>query len=117
EEVVEIGNVVDLLDRRLDVVLDAAEAERVAVEQDIAGPPVAVARLADRADVDERLAGIELVGVVDLFRRMELVQVFGLALSENTGDVRMSLKAVFLDQGEDAVHLALVVDVLWEHVF
>ena len=77
EEVLQVGDGVDLLDRRLDVVLDAAVADGVAVEQDVAGPPVAVARLADRADVAQRLAAVELVGVVDLLGAVELVQVVG----------------------------------------
>ena len=73
EEVFQVGDGVDLLDRRLDVVLDPAEADGVVVEQDVAGPPVAVARLADRADVAQRLAAVELVLVVDLLGAVELV--------------------------------------------
>ena len=59
-------------DRRLEVVLDPAVADRLAVEQDVAGPPVAVARLADRADVAQGLAAVELVGVVDFLGAEEL---------------------------------------------
>src|SRR5258708_28709682 len=54
--------------------LDALEAHHVVVEHDVAGPPVAVARLADRADVDQRLACVELMDVVDLLGRVELVE-------------------------------------------
>jgi hypothetical protein len=53
--VLQFGDGVDLFDRRLDVVLDVAIADGVAVEQNVARPPVAVARLADRADVAEGL--------------------------------------------------------------
>ena len=49
--------------RGFEIVFDAAIADRLAVEQDITGPPVAVARLADRADVAQRLAAVEPVGV------------------------------------------------------
>ncbi len=37
-------------------------------------------------------------------------------LGEDAGDVRVPLEAVALDQGEDALHLALVVDVFGEDV-
>src|SRR5438309_891736 len=47
----QFGDGADLPRRRLEVVLDAAEADHVAVEQGVAGAAVAVARLADRADV------------------------------------------------------------------
>src|SRR5207253_8536801 len=93
-----------------------AVADGVAVEQDVAGPPVAVARLAHRADVAERLALVELVGVIELLGAAELVEVLGDLLGEDAGDVGVALEAVALDQGEDAFHLALVVDVLGEDV-
>ena len=86
------------------------------VEHDVAGAPVAVARLADRADVAERLAAVEAVLVVDLLGAVELVDVLGDLFGEDAGDVRVALEAVFLDQGEDAFHLALVVDVFGEDV-
>ena len=75
--VVELGHGADLLHGGLDVVGDAAELEGVAVEQHVAGPRVAVARLADAADVAEGLAAVEPVDVLDLVRGVELVQVFG----------------------------------------
>src|SRR5437764_15392363 len=59
EEILQLGNGVDLLHRGFDVILDPAIANGVAIEQDVAGPPVAVARLADRADVAKRLALVE----------------------------------------------------------
>src|SRR5438128_11654838 len=72
QKILQVVDPVNLLDRRLHVVLDAAEADRLVVEQDVAGPPVAVARLADRADVAERLAAVQFVGVFDFFRAVEL---------------------------------------------
>src|SRR6266516_4353979 len=80
QEIVEIGDVVDLANGGVDVVFDALETHDVSVEHDVAGAPVAVARLADRADVDQRLARVELVDVVDLLGGVELVEVLGLAL-------------------------------------
>ena len=48
---------------------------------------------------------------------MELIEVFGELLGEDAGDVRVSLETVAFDQGEDALHLALVVNVLGKDVF
>src|SRR5260370_10459824 len=42
QEVLQLRHRVDLPDRRLDVVFDAAEANGVVVQQDVAGTPVAV---------------------------------------------------------------------------
>src|SRR5262245_34589851 len=116
QEVFQVGDRVDLFDGRFDVVLDPTILYGFAVEQDIARPPVAVARLADRADVAQRLAVVELVDVFDLFGAVELVQLVALLLGEDAGDVGVPLEAVAIDQGEDALHLALVVDVLREDV-
>src|SRR5947209_5238060 len=68
EEVLQLRDSVNLLDGRLQVVLDTPEADGVAVEQHIAGPRVAVARLPHAAHVAQGLAAVELVGVVDLIR-------------------------------------------------
>src|SRR5436190_23258841 len=72
EEILQVRNRVDLLDRRLDVVLDAAVSNGIAVEHHIARPPVPVAWLADGADVAQRLAAVEREGGVDVFRAVEL---------------------------------------------
>src|SRR5947209_706973 len=111
EEILQVVDGVNLLDRRLDVVLDAAVADRLVVEQDVAGPPVAVARLADRADVAQRLAAVEAVDVLNLVGAVELE-----ALGKDARHVRVPLEAVAVHQGEDALHLPLVVDVLGEDV-
>ena len=47
EEVVQVVDVPDFPDGRLDVVLDAAETNGPSRQQDVARPPVAVAGLAD----------------------------------------------------------------------
>jgi len=47
EEVLQVWYRVDLFDRRFNVVFDPAISYGFAVEQDIAGAPIAVARLAD----------------------------------------------------------------------
>ena len=56
------------------------------------------------------------IGVVDFFRAVESVQVVGVLLDEDPGDVGMPLETVTVHQGEDPLHLALVVDVLGENV-
>src|SRR5262245_31984729 len=111
QKIFQVVDPIDLLDRGLHVVLDAAEADRLVVEQDVASPPVAVARLADGADVAERLAAVELVRVLDLFRAVELQ-----ALGEDARDVGMALGPVAVDEREDPLHLTLVVDVFGEDV-
>src|SRR4051812_23731831 len=68
EEVVQVRDVVNLVASLLPVVFNAAELDHVIIEDDVAGPPVAVARLADRADVAERLAAVELVCEFHFFR-------------------------------------------------
>ena len=55
--------------------------------------------------------------VIDLFGAGELVQIVGQLFGENAGDVRVALKTVFLDQGENAFHFALIVNVFGEDVF
>src|SRR5438132_535022 len=59
EEVVEIWDRIDLLHGSIDVVFHPAEVNGITIEKDIAGAPVPVARLADRADVDHRLEIVE----------------------------------------------------------
>src|SRR5579871_2615344 len=115
QPVLQAPRVVDFPHRRVDVVLDATEADGVAVEQDVAGPPVAVARLAHRPDVDGGLAVAEPDNVATLLGAGEVPDAGG-PLGEDAGDVRVPLEAAALDQGEDALHLARVVDVLGEDV-
>src|SRR6188472_4054710 len=55
EEVLQLGDGVNLVARRLPVVLDAVEAHVPAVHGHVASPGVPVARLAHRADVDDGL--------------------------------------------------------------
>src|SRR4051812_11036917 len=64
EVIPQIAVLVDQLLRLLDVVLDAAPLDALAVEDDVARARIAVARLADAADVDDRLARIDAPPVV-----------------------------------------------------
>ena len=66
EEVVQVGDVADLADRRLDIIFDTAETDEFALEEDVAGARVAVARLADGADVDDRLVAADPPLAIDL---------------------------------------------------
>src|SRR5438309_742370 len=111
QEVFELGNRVNLVHRRVDIVFDAAEANGLLVEQNVTRPPVAVAGLSHRTDVAERLAAIEVINVIDVFGAVELV-----ILGENARNMRVPLKAISLNQGEDALHLALVVDVFRKNI-
>src|SRR5262249_39376886 len=92
EEAVQVRDVVDLAGGRLEVAIDAAVSDGLPVEQDVAGAAVAVARLADRADVAERLAAVQAIDVIDLVGAGEvvLVQVGG----EDPRDVRVALETV-----------------------
>src|SRR5262249_17295284 len=101
----------------LEVVGNSPITDRFAVEQDVAGARVHVARLADRADVAQRLSIVQAVNVIEFLRTVELVEVFGELLGKDAGNVRVTLKKVALNQGENALHLALIVDVLGKDVF
>src|SRR4051794_1120258 len=94
QEIVEIRDVVDFLNGGIDIVFHAAKADFVAVEEDITGTPIAVAGLTDGADVDEGLPVIEFMMILDFVGRVELVQIFGEALREHAGNVRVSLEAI-----------------------
>src|SRR5262249_54869924 len=111
EEVLEVRNGVDFLDRRLDIVLDAAVADGVAVEDHVARSPIAVTRLTDGPDVAQSLVAVELEGVVNVFRAVELK-----VLGEYARDVSVALEAILVHKREDSLHLPLVVDVFGEDV-
>src|SRR5579871_5548878 len=111
QEVLQLGHRVYFTHRRVDVVLHPPVPDRFVVQEHVAGAPVAVARLANRAYVAQGLALVQLVGEVDLLGAAELVEVVGRLLREDTGYVRVTLEAVALDQREDALHLPLVVNV------
>src|SRR5262249_58299541 len=105
EEIVEVWIVADLADRRVNVVLDAAEGDRVALEQDVAGAPVAIARLAYRADIHHRLALVEKMDGVDLLRTQEAIRATRPLLDEDAGDVGVTVEAVTIDEAENRIHL------------
>ena len=84
----------------------------VVLEDDVAGAGVAVAGLADGADVDEGFVFGQAVLVAEFFGAEEIE-----ALGEDAGDVGVALEAVVFDHREDFFHLPLVVDVFGEDVF
>ena len=94
QEVFQIRNGVDLLDGGIDVILHAPVTDRLAVEQNVTSAPVAVARLAHRADVAKGFAAVKLIHVINFLGAVEF-QRFG----ENTGDVRVPLETVLIHQG------------------
>src|SRR5260370_3487041 len=106
------GNRINFLNRRFNVVIDPSVTNDIVIEEDITSPPIAVAGLAYRADVAQCLPPIQAILVVDLVRTVEL-QILG----ENAGDMRVALEAIAIDQGEDAFHLALIVNVFREDIF
>src|SRR5262249_12456307 len=92
EGIIQLGVVVDLADGGVDVVLDAAERDGVAAEENVAGTPVAVARLADRPDVDQRFPVVEAVDIVELLgRAVRVVALRGL-LGEDARDVDVAVE-------------------------
>src|SRR6476646_93411 len=48
---------------------------------------------------------------------MKLVRILAEILEENAGDVGVALKTDLIDEAEDAIHLAMVVDVFRENIF
>ena len=67
----------------------------------VAGPRVAVARLADAADVDHDLAGRQRIAAADLVGAEEPA-----VLGEDARHVRVPLKGIAVDQGEHPLQLA-----------
>ena len=112
EEVVEIGNGVNLVPRFFPRILDPFVRNRLFGEDDVTGSLIAVARLANAANVAERFAAIEFVRAAHFVGRDEL-ECFG----KNAGNVRVALETISLDQSEDSFHLALVVNIFGEDVF
>src|SRR5712692_2079692 len=102
EEVFQVGDGVNLLDRGINIVLDSAVANRLAVEEDVAGAPIPVARLAHRTDIAEGLATVQVIDVLNFFRAVEFQ-----AFREDAGHVRVTLKAITIHEREDALHLTL----------
>ena len=82
------------------------------LQNHIAGPRIAVPRLADAAHVDHHLLLVQLVLIAAILGRDEAV-----VGREDARQVRVPLEAVFLDAAEQGVHLPLVVDVFGEDVF
>ena len=107
----------DLAHGGFHVVFDAAEADCVSFQQNVTGTPVAVARLTHRADVAQRLAPVESVGVAEFFGAAEVVALARALLGEDAGNVGVALKARTLHQREEPLHLALVVNVVGKDIF
>src|SRR5207253_4354771 len=64
ERPIQLGNRMNLANGLFQVVFDTPEGDAVVVEQDVTCPPVAVARLAHRSDIDQRLVLIQGVDLV-----------------------------------------------------
>ncbi len=112
EEIVQFGNRVNLGNRLLEVVGNAAEVDRVVLDDDIGGTRISVSRLADGPDVNEDLLFPQIEFESELFRRVEIV-----IFRKDPGDVGVSLKAILVHQPENTFHFPLVVDVFREDVF
>ncbi len=112
QEVVQFRNVVYLLGRFVEIVAHPFEVDDIVVQDNVGSPIVAIARLADRTDIDQGFFITQFISVVDLLGK-ELVQTFG----EHARDVSVPLKAVIPHQAENAFHLALVEDIFRKDVF
>lgn len=112
EEVVQFGNLVDFGDCFFHVIGDSVEFDGVAVDGDVGGSWVIISGLTDGANIDHGFAGTEAILEADLFGFEEVE-----GIGEDTRDVGMTLEAGFFDEGEDFLHLHLIVDVIGEDVF
>ena len=72
EEVFKFGDVINLFDSRIDIVFYPTVFDGFAIEENVTGTPVAIAGLANGANVDHGLATIVGVFVGDVFRAVEL---------------------------------------------
>lgn len=112
QEVVEIGDIVDLVGRDGRVVIDTAKCELLVFLNNVARAGVAIARLANRTHVAHKLLIFVAVGVAELIGRDEVA-----AFGKHAGHVRVALKASVLDQPKKFLHLLLVVDIFGKDVF
>jgi len=112
EEVVEFGDLVDFGDCFFHVIGHAVKFDVIAVDGDVGGPWVIIAGLTDGADIDHDFSGAESVFEADLFGFEEVESI-----GEDAGDMGVTLEAGFFDEGEDFLHLHLIVDVIGEDVF
>lgn len=112
---------VDLLDGGLVIVGEAAEVNPnrtghavvfAVFEDDVTRARIAVARLANRADVHHHLAFSQCVLVVNLLGGVELIP-----FRKNTWDMCMSLKTVALNQLKKPLHLPVIVNVFGKNIF
>lgn len=103
-QAIEVRNPVNLPDGCLHVVLYSSESNRLPVEQDVARPPIPVARLADGTNVAHRLPTVKAVHLTKI-----LVAVVAEVVGEDTRYVRVPDEAQPLDFSEHLVHLSRAV--------
>ena len=72
QEILKLGNAVNLFDRGIDIVIDATELNGIFVQKDVTGAGIEIARLTDGADVAKRLSAVQFINAADVFRRVEL---------------------------------------------
>ena len=109
----QIGDAIDLVGSRLDVVFDSPVSHgfRVGIQNNVTGSIVVITWLTNTANIDEQLLVAELVLVIALIGRNEL------ALGrEDTWQVRVPHEAIVLDLAEQDLHLALIENVFRENV-
>src|SRR5262245_23855317 len=111
EERIELGDRVDFLRGLLAGVSDAAEFDQIVVQEHVTGPRIAVSRLSDAADVDHQFRVRQRVAAADLVRRQKAA-----ILGEDAGNMRVALKGIAVDQGEQPLKLFRIVRVFGEDV-
>ncbi len=87
------------------------ERDSTVVENGVAGAGVAISRLANRAHIDHDLLRPQHKLVIQFVWTIELE-----ILREHTRNMGMALEGAAVDEGEDLLHLATVVDVFREDV-
>lgn len=100
QPIVQSGHAPDLLLGLPEGVIDAMVTESFSIEPQVAGPAVSVARLADRADVDDPLLVPWLEHVVDVFLGLK-----GWLRREDSRNVGVTYEADRLDHFEQIVEL------------
>src|SRR5262249_43376483 len=85
----------NLPDSFVDVVLNSPEANGITVQEDVASPPIAIARLPNRAHVADRVPPLGTINELKLTRRSKAI-VLSLAsrlFNKNTRNMRVSQEA------------------------
>jgi DMSO/TMAO reductase YedYZ molybdopterin-dependent catalytic subunit len=111
EKVVQLGDRVNLLNRLIEVILNAMELNLIAVESNVRRSRIVVSGLSHGPYIHHVSAVTESMAKVDFFRSKKLH-----GIGKHARNVRVPLKTNSVNQREDLLHLNLIVDIIRENI-